>query len=180
MPFAVPAELASLWTSVGAAALVSACVQIAAKFYFDRKLAEISEEQKRVGDRLQATFSTLQAERAAVIKAMYAKIVETQSRLKYIASEDRVTEESAKSYADAVDAFVGYFRPNDIWLPKSVADRVEELIGLMFPLRNQIVTAKRDVPLAAFEDGLRSVQRLTTTALEELQAAFRGLLGVDS
>lgn len=180
----------TLWSSIIAAVVSSSVVTALVQSYFaarlerdkagwERQLQDLSAEQTRVTNRLQATFSELQTERARTIKDLYARIVRVEVILNEITLAKTVDASALARYRSAVAQFIDYYLPNRIWLPVDLSNQVGELRSVFFSLQKQLAS----VPPGQFDEsvkkGLIVVTGATRQTLEEVSAAFRALLGAE-
>ncbi|HEY3675141.1 MAG TPA: hypothetical protein VGK84_04050 [Candidatus Tumulicola sp.] len=179
-----------LASSVIAAVVSSSVVTALVQSYFgaklerqragwERELQDVTAEQTRLTNRLQATFSELQTERARVIKDLYARIVRVEIILNEITLSKAVDETLSARFHSAVAQFVDYYLPNRIWLPVEISDQVGELRSTYFSMQKQLA----GVPPGSFDDNLKKglivVTGATRHTLEEVSASFRALLGAE-
>lgn len=180
----------TLWSSIIAAVVSSSVVTALVQSYFaarlerdkagwERQLHDITAEQTRLTNRLQATFSELQTERARTIKTLYARIVQVEVILNEITLAKAVDESTLARYRTAVAHFIDYYLPNRIWLPVELSNQVGELRSVFFSLQKQLA----NLPPGRFDDsvkqGLIVVRGATRQTLEEVSASFRALLGAE-
>jgi hypothetical protein len=191
----VAADSASLGTTVLTAILSSSLVTAIAQAYFNtklenqktglqEKLSAVEAEQTRLTNRLQATFSTLQTERAHAIKELYARIVRVEAILNEITLAGALRANDVTRYHTAVSDFVGYYLPNRIWLPSEISNQVGELRSTFSSLGKVLTKEVADGPSpsldAGFKKGLVVVKGATAHALEDVSSSFRALLGAET
>jgi hypothetical protein len=178
----------TLLNSVIAAVVSSSVVTALVQSYFgarlerdkagwERQLNGLTAEQARVTNRLQATFSGLQTERARVIKDLYARIVRVEVILNEITLAKAVDGPVLARYRSAVSQFIDYYLPNRIWLPVDISNQVGELRSTFFSLQKRL--AEPGPFDENFKKGLIVVAGATRQALEEVSASFRALLGAE-
>jgi hypothetical protein len=146
---------------------------------WERELQGVTAEQARVTNRLQATFSELQTERARIIKDLYARIVRVEVILNEITLAKAIDAAVSARFRSAVSQFIDYYLPNRIWLPVDISDQIGELRSIYFSMQKQLA----DAQLGPFDENLKKglivVTGATRHTLEEVSASFRALLGAE-
>ncbi len=188
-------DVTTMWTSLVSSAVVSATVQLIAKYYFDARLERdkaqlldavnakvepLKASLQWQTDRLHTMFSALQTERLQAIKDLYIKIVNVEALLNYLAVEKTVSNESVASFSEAVHAFITYYLANRIWFPKAVSDQVDDLRSSVSSLQKVLAKAALDIPPAIdLHDVIKVMRSDAARSLEEISISFRELLGVE-
>jgi hypothetical protein len=129
-------------------------------------------------------FTKLHEQRAEVIAKSYSMfLLLLNSAADYAKERGGINAQHFKdNLASTMGAFKHYFRPNRIYLPRSLADKVEQIVVMILTIASHVgyemveqETGK--ILHTEYADAPAEIQRIGEQVTQELEVEFRRLLG---
>jgi hypothetical protein len=154
----------------------------------DVELERLRSELNLRATEHQVTFSRLHEKRADVIAQTYSLLRTTHDAIKdytkaFEPAGDRPREERRKIAAEAQNAYYAYYSKNQIFLPRSATDLLEILNQSTVQIFNRFLFSVDQDPGGKISEWIKISEQVGgpyQTALNELESAFRKILGSES
>jgi hypothetical protein len=176
-------DLEIMLNSTIVSGLISFAVNSWIKSKYDKELETLKSELKGVVEKQNIVFSKLHVDRADVIAEIYALIKDVHLNMqRYMKSASVSAEESKETYLqntyNAWNAFVDYYPKKLIYLPKSTADKLENVATELLALFStyQIATNSFSAGTDSQQEIYKVFQQMPNV-LVVLENEFRNLLG---